>query len=178
MPYISVSQLDGFTAHHRCCHLTNPCEQCTVLLCWHSFTSLTCCFTLHEILSIFRICINDNNNTLVNHCKIMKTGYLESKLLVSLYRGLFVFVVEKPRMRIHSNVISLQNSLPKICAGHKAPECGLNTPLTYLAALENTPPQYTTVFSFAQALHTHVASLLGSFGTCEVSLKCGANVIF
>ena len=56
---------------------------------------------LKKMLSIFRIYINDKNNILVNHCKIMKTRYLENKLIVSLYWGLFVFVVERPRMRIH-----------------------------------------------------------------------------
>ena len=67
--------------------------------CLHSFTSLTCFFILQNMLSIFRISINNNNNILVNHCKIMKTRYLDNKLIVSLYRGLFVFVIEWPRMR-------------------------------------------------------------------------------
>ena len=69
------------------------------LQCLHFFTSLTCFFILQNMLSIFRIYINNNNNILVNHCKIMKTRYLDNKLIVSLYRGLFVFVLKWPRMR-------------------------------------------------------------------------------
>ena len=65
-----------------------------ILLNGHSFTSLTCYFMLQKMLSIFRIYINDNNNISVNHCKIMKTRYLDNKLIVSLYRGWFVFVYE------------------------------------------------------------------------------------
>ena len=64
------------------------------LQCLHFFTSLTCFFILQNMLSIFRIYINNNNNILVNHCKIMKTRYLDNKLIVSLYRGWFVFVYE------------------------------------------------------------------------------------
>merc|ERR1712082_493589 len=69
------------------------------LQCLHSFTSLTCFFILQNLLSIFRIYINDNNNILMNHCKIMKTRYLDNKLIVSLYRGWFVFVMNGTRMR-------------------------------------------------------------------------------
>ena len=81
------------------------------LQCLHSFTSLTCFFILQNMLSIFRIYINNNNNILVNHCKIMKTRYLDNKLIVSLYRGWFVFVIEWPRMRSRHSLIYKPNPL-------------------------------------------------------------------